>query len=477
MQQLTQRAKNHIIYVIALAMFMELFDASVLNTSLPQIAKSLHSNPIDLKAAITTYLLTLGVFIPATGWLADRVGERISLFLAIGTFLLSSIGCAFAHSLTTLVVFRSLQGAGGALLTPVARLVMIRVYGKEQIVRAMTTTSLMTLFGLMFGPIVGGAITTYLGWRWIFLLNIPAGLFAIEQIYRFLPKLTDTKNTAFDWLSFLLMGISLGILLFFFDTIVEPIFNIPEKLCLLTMAIVSMAVCVWHSKRCPHPLIDFAIFGNRIFSLNILGSLFSRLTLSTTPFLIPLMLQTCYGFSALRAGLFIIPGIAGALVSKRFVAKFINQFNSRSLLLTNTSIIFVLYSTLAIHGWQLILPLLVAQQFMIGFTSSTQLTTMNSLIYQNLQEHEINHGSTIYSAFIQLSGSFGVAIAAVTMVAVIGANHLTHHVPGIAFKVVFITQSLFVLLSGMVFYFLPRSHAEQGVVEKSSVAIKATANR
>ena len=176
MAEFTKHTKKIIIYVIAIAMLMEMLDASILNTSLPQIAKSLHSNPIALKVAITTYLLTLGIFIPVSSWLVDRLGEPRTLILAIVIFLLSSLGCALSVNLCMLVVFRLCQGIGGGCLAPVARLVLVRVYGSQHTVKAMAQISSMTLLGLFLGPVLGGAITTYFGWRWIFLINFPFGL-------------------------------------------------------------------------------------------------------------------------------------------------------------------------------------------------------------------------------------------------------------------------------------------------------------
>jgi len=175
-KQLNQKSKAIIIVIVAIAMLMELLDATVINTSLPQIAKSLHTNPIELKVAITMYLLSLGIFIPVSGWLVDCIGERKTLILAIIIFLLSSIGCALSTNLDMLVVFRLLQGMGGAFLMPIARLVLVRAYGKQDIVHAMMKVSLITMSAMFLGPILGGAITTYIGWRWIFLLNIPFGL-------------------------------------------------------------------------------------------------------------------------------------------------------------------------------------------------------------------------------------------------------------------------------------------------------------
>ena len=202
--------KTLIIRIISVIFFMEIFDAGVLNTSLPQIAKSLHQNPIDLKAAITTYVLSLGIFIPVSGWCTDRIGEKKTLYIAITTFTLGSIGCALAMNLTTLVCFRLLQGVGGGFLMPVARLVLIRAFGGAHASEAMSRIGLVNVFAMLMAPIVGGLVTTYVHWRCIFIINVPVGLWALYYIHRYLPFLGGHQYMPFDFRGFMLVGAGLG---------------------------------------------------------------------------------------------------------------------------------------------------------------------------------------------------------------------------------------------------------------------------
>lgn len=466
------RTKLHIIFIIAVAMFMEMLDASALNTSLPQIALSLHANPIQLKVAITTYLLTLGIFIPLSGWVVDRIGERNSLLIAISVFLASSIGCASSHNLTSLVIFRLLQGMGGAFLAPVGRLILVRVYGKENIVGAMARVSMISILALMLGPLLGGAITTYLSWRWIFWLNIPFGLFGIQQIIRYLPRLNPPVIKPFNFINFLLIGSALGLLLFFIDTIIQPLIPVTDKILLLITALTLAAAAFFHTKAATYPLLDFSVFRNRTFSLTALGSLTARFTLSTPPFLIPLMLQATYGFSALHSGLITVPAMIGALTSRKLVSTLINKFEYKRLLKNNSIILCIIFLSYSINAWHLNLPLLLIQQFLFGFCSAIQYTSMNSLAYKNLNDDQISRGTSIYSAVVQLSASFGIAIAALIMVATIGHNNLSHNIPTIAFKVVFVIQSIFMIMATFIFSRL-RSGKEISTPEQPQLHHKA----
>lgn len=447
-----EKTKSISIYVIAIAMFMEMLDATVLNTSLPQIAKSLHTNPIELKIIITTYLLTLGIFIPVSGWLVDRVGERIALITAIIIFCLSSIGCGLSNHLWTLTLFRLLQGVGGAFLAPVARLILVRIYGRKNTVKAMARISTITITGMGLGPIVGGAMTTYMGWRWIFFINIPFSIIGIFLVYRYLPALSERIKRPFDFLGFALIGGALGLSLFFLDILTQPIFTLSEKLDILLLVAFLTVAYVWHAKRGKNLLLNFNVFKNKTFKLAAFGSLTSRFTLSTTPFLIPLMLQSSYGYTALQSGLLVIPSMVGALGSRPVVNNWLQRFGYRKLLLVNTLIIFFTYLTYTINAYDFSPVILIVQQFIVGFCMALQFTGMNSLAYKNLDTSQISQGTSIYSAIVQLSASFGIAFAALTMITAIGFHHLTHDVPLIAFKVVFLVQALFMLVTFWLFY-------------------------
>ena len=434
--------KTLIIRIISVIFFMEIFDAGVLNTSLPQIAKSLHHNPIDLKAAITTYILSLGIFIPVSGWCADRIGEKKTLYIAIMTFTLGSIGCAFSMNLTMLVCFRLLQGVGGGFLMPVARLVLIRVFGNTNTAEAMSKVGMINIMAMLSAPLVGGMITTYLHWRFIFLINVPIGLWALYYIHRYLPILGELQRTPFDFRGFILIGAGLGSLLFLLDIIVYPYVTLAMKISLLFFCIACFGVYRWHEKRETFPLIQSAIF-NPFFRVVSWGSFLSRLTLSAQAFLVPLLLQSVYNFSAAQAGFMIIPMALGAFVARFYVGRLINLWGAKNTVIINTLITTILFASFVVQAFVLMPVVLLMQQFLYGISFVIQIAASNALAYRYMYEPYVSNASSFYSAVIQLSASFGIALAALTMVSVSGHADLTHSIPTIAFKVVFITQAIY----------------------------------
>ena len=468
MSTLSSSAKKIIFRVIAIAMFMDVLDSSILNTALPQIAFSLKQNPINLKVAITTYLLTLGIFLPASGWLADRIGEKCTLTLSIVIFLLGSIGCGLAHSLFVLVCFRLLQGIGGAFLMPVGRLLLVRTAGKEGTVKAMSTIATITLSGLFVGPVVGGVLTTYLSWRFIFYINILPGIIGLFYINRYLPKIEHPATKQFDFIGFILIGVGMGTALFFLDTLIEPNIHLGQQILMSSIIILSILGYYWHSQKHKNVLIDSAVFQDRNFSFALIGSFLSRLSLSTPPFLIPLMLQTAYHFNAATAGLFTVPVLLGALLSKQALNGMLLHFGYRRILTINTLAVFVLMNTLAYFAFHFSVSLLVLQQFCFGIFASSQFTIMNSLAYRHLQEPHISNGTSIYSAIVQLSSCFGIAIAAVSMMGILG-HHITdiYHIPLHVFKLIYTVQSIYLIGAAFVFFQINQQEGKADVLHQS----------
>ena len=254
------RSKRIVIWIVATALFMELLDSTVLNTVLPPIARSLHSNPIDLKIALTSYLLSVGIFIPMSGWLADKLGPAQCMQLAICLFCFGSLGCALSNSVSMLVIFRIVQGIGGAFMTPTGRNVMIRVFGRDGIVLAMSKISAIAMLGPLFGPIVGGAFATYLSWRLIFLINIPIGLAGIWFIKKHFPTLEANTPKPFDFFGFILFGAALSGLLYVLDVAVSSTISSWFKFEILTAAIIFGILYARHSRKTPHPLLNGKLF-------------------------------------------------------------------------------------------------------------------------------------------------------------------------------------------------------------------------
>lgn len=449
---LSDSSKNTLLMIVAIAMGMEMLDANILNTSLPQIAHSLQVNPIQLKAALTTYLLSLGIFVPVSGWLSDRIGEKHTLMLAIIIFVLSSIGCGLSHNLPMMVFFRLCQGIGGAFLMPVGRLILIRIFQGQALVVAIAKVSGYAVLGSLLGPVIGGALTTYLHWRWIFFINIPVGFIGLYLVYYHLPIFRERLKQPFDLPGFLLIGFGLGALLFLLDKIPEGNFNLIGKYLLFVFIIGAFLGYYWHARYAKNPLIRLDILKQKYFMTGAIGSLLARLTLSAQSFLVPLLLQTGYGYSALHASFFLIPQSIGILLNKPVVTRLLKYFGHKRLLFNNTLLLTLLLFSYVLQTITLMPMLLLFQQLVIGFAMSLHFTVMNSYTYDHLPEAYVSDGSSFYSGVIQVSSSFGIALAALVMLGVIGnTQNLHYNVPLHAFAVVFVVQTIYLMVAGVLF--------------------------
>lgn len=448
---LSADAKKILLRIISLVMLMEMLDTTVLNTALPQIARSLHTNPLHLKETLTIYFLSLGIFIPVSGWVADRYGEKKSLLAAILLFTSSSMACGLAVNLPLLILFRFFQGMGGAFLMPVGRQILVRVFPGIERMRAMAAINIMMLLGLSLGPLIGGALTTYANWRWIFFINVFVGLPAIFFIYHYLPVIRQRENIQFDWMGFMFIALFLGTALFLLDIVVEPTIGIDLKLGLLALSFCGFFLYIRHAKKVPAPLIRLDLFRQSNYGSAAAGSFLSRLTLATHPFLVPLLLQAGYGYTAMTAGLFTIPAILSTMGCMFFISHFVKRFDRKKLLMINTILLFISFASFHWQAVHLMIPLLIVQQCAMGFLSPLQTALMNNQAYDSLHGLYVSQGTSFYSVIIQVSGSFGIALAALAMIAVIGQSDLQHTVPLVAFRVVFLVQSIYLLFALWIF--------------------------
>lgn len=453
---LPEPTKKILSRVISVIMLMEMLDATVLNTALPQIAHSLNVNPVSLKEILTVYFLSLGIFIPVSGWVADRFGEKRSMLLAIVLFTVSSMACGLSVNLPMLVGFRFLQGVGGAFLMPIGRQILVRVFPRLERIKAMASINVVTLLGLSMGPVVGGALTTYANWRWIFFINIPIGMLGFFLIYRYLPVIREKVKAQFDFIGFILIGLMLGSMLFLLDILIDVRISIYLKLLLLSIAVFSAITYTFHAKRHPAPLISLKLFDQGVFRPAISGSFLTRLTSTAHPFLVPLLLQTGYAYSAFQSGLYQVPVIISTLITMIFIAKLVKRFDNRRLLMVATVWIMIVFCSFSLQAFYLIPWLLILQQICIGLMLPVQTSLMNAQAYESLPDNYISQGTSVYSGVIQVSGSFGIASAALVMIAVIGPNDLGHQVPLMAFKVIFIVQSIYSLLALWLFARMPQ---------------------
>ena len=324
--------------IVACALFMENLDSTIISTALPSIAHALNEDPVRLNVAITSYLLSLAVFIPASGWFADRFGARTVFRTAIVVFTLGSIGCGFADSLWQLVGTRVLQGMGGAMMVPVGRLVMMRAVPKSDLVRAMTYLTVPALIGPVTGPVLGGFIVTYFSWRWIFFINIPMGILGFVLASIFIDNIREPDAHPLDWRGFILCGLGLAGVVFGFETAGRGAIPGSIVVALLVSGALLLVLYVLHARRTAFPLIDLGLLKIPTYFAGVVGGSFFRIGVGAMPFLTPLMFQLGFGMSALNSGLLTFAGAMGAMLMKTTAGPIIRTFGFRNVLIGNAFI-------------------------------------------------------------------------------------------------------------------------------------------
>ncbi len=413
--RLNLRHRSLVPFVVACALFMQNLDSTVIATALPAIARSLGESPLRLNLAITSYLLSLAVFIPSSGWVADRFGARRVFTGAIVVFTLGSIACGAAHSLAELVAARILQGVGGALMVPVGRLVLVRAVEKSELVRAMSFVAVPALLGPVMGPPLGGLIVTYASWRWIFFINIPIGVLGIVLVNLLIGNLGETGRRPFDLAGFALTGIGLACLAFGFETVGRGALPILAVAGLLAVGAASIALYVGHAHRVEHPIIDLALLGIPTYLAASAGGFLFRMGIGALPFLLPLMLQIGFGLSALHSGLLTFASAAGAMVMKTSAVRILRRFGFRLVLVVDAVI-----SAGFLFGYSLFRPdtphfLIFLALLAGGFFRSLQMTSINTLGYADVPPAMLSRATSLSSMAQQLSQTAGVATAALLL--------------------------------------------------------------
>ncbi len=395
--------------IVACALFIENMDSTVISTSLPAIARDLSTDPIALKLALTTYLLALAVFIPISGWVADRFGARPTFMAAIGVFLLGSIGCAASSSLETLVAARFLQGMGGAMMVPVGRLVLLRTVPKSELVQALSWLTIPALVGPVIGPPLGGFITTYFDWRWIFLINIPMGVLGIVLAKRFIPDIKEPPPPL-DWTGFLLTGLGLALAMFGFSTLVRHLVSMPLSVAALVIGVGALLAYVWHANRHPHPLLDLGLFRLSTYRAGVLGGSLFRIGIGAIPFLLPLMLQLGFGLSAVQSGLLTFVSALGAMFMKTIAASVLRRFGFRKVLVANAVIASLMLCCFGLFRPETPHVFIIATLLISGCFRSLQFTSLNAISFADVDSKQMGQASSLSGMMQQLSLSMGVAI-------------------------------------------------------------------
>ena len=398
--------------IVACALFMENMDSTVIATALPAIALDLGEDPVALKLALTTYLITLAVFIPASGWTADRFGARTTFVCAIAVFTIGSILCGAVTSLHGFVAARALQGLGGAMMVPVGRLVLLRSVEKRELLGALAWLTVPGLIGPVVGPPLGGFITTYAHWRWIFWLNVPIGFLGIALALAFIANTREVERPPFDFAGFALSGYGLGALMFGLTAAGRGLISPRVDAVLVVTGALALAGYVRHARAAPRPIIDLRLLRIPTFRAAVVGGSLFRVGIGAIPFLLTLMLQIGFGLSPFAAGSLTFAAAAGAMLMKFTAPPIIQRFGFRFILTANAFISAAFTAVIGLFtpatSYALILVLLLAG----GFSRSLQFTSLNALAYADIEPAAMSRATSFSGAAQQLAITLGVAIGA-----------------------------------------------------------------
>jgi EmrB/QacA subfamily drug resistance transporter len=440
--------------IVATALFMENMDSTVIATSLPAIAADIGTSPLTLKLAITSYLLSLAVFIPASGWTADRFGARMVFSLAVAVFMVGSVGCALSSSVTHFVIARILQGIGGAMMTPVGRLVLLRSIDKSALVNAMAWVTVPALVGPVIGPPLGGFITTYFSWHWIFLINIPIGLLGIFMALRYIDPIRSEDPERFDLYGLVLAGIGLGGIAFGLS--IAGLNLVPWTIVIALVAIgtISMTLYVIHARRTASPVLDFSLLRLPTMRASIIGGFLFRLGIGALPFLLPLLMQVGFGLSPFKSGLVTFASAVGAMGMKTLAARLIRTFGFRNIMVINASVSSLFLAACAL--FTITTPLLLIMIILVvgGFFRSLQFTAINTVAYAEVEPAQMSRATTLVSVNQQLAISAGVAVGAFAVESTMALRHVSE-LTAAEFAPAFIVVAIISVASTYFFWQMP----------------------
>jgi EmrB/QacA subfamily drug resistance transporter len=456
----TSRRSRVTALIVACALFMQNLDSTVIATALPTIARAFGAEPVHMNVALTAYLLSLAVFIPASGWIADRFGAKQVFRLAIVVFTLGSILCGQSSSLGELVAARIFQGMGGAMMVPVGRLVLLRTVPKNELVAAMAWLSTPALLGPVLGPPIGGFIVDWFSWRAIFDINIPVGILGVILVTLFVEDIREPTSNPFDWRGFLLSGLALSSLMFGLETIGRGIFAPWVSQAAIATGLASGLLYFWHARHFAAPMIDLTLLRYRTFLVAVAGGTLFRIGIGAIPFLLPMMLQLTFDKSAAESGLITFASSLGALAMKPAATGALRLLGFRDTLLANCAISAVLLGMVALFTPAWPLPLIYLVLLAGGFFRSLQFTAYNALAYADIPRERMSSATGFYATVQQVSMTLGVSAGAASLtvtMALVGA-----HEPRLAdFATAFIVVAAISMASLPVSLLMPRDAARE----------------
>ncbi|CAN5278951.1 MFS transporter [soil metagenome] len=437
--------------LVASTFFMENLDGTVITTAVPDIARSFGIRPVDLDIGVSAYLLTLGIFIPVSGWIADRFGSRRVFASAIVLFTFASLLCGAADGLWEFVGLRALQGIGGALMVPVGRLVVLRSTPKDRLIEVIALLTWPALVAPILGPPIGGWITTALSWRWIFYLNLPLGIVALGFAWWLVPDERGATPRRFDWTGFVLSGFGIATLLFACERLGGQQVELLQVALLGSAGIVLLLAAWRHFRRSPHPMIDLHGFTIPSFAITVTGGSMFRIAIGSLPFLLPLMFQVGFGLDAFHSGLLLIAVFGGNLMMKPGTGWVLRRFGFRNVLIWNGLINAVSIAACALFTPDTPIVVMIVVLFIGGLSRSMQFTALNTIAFADIELPRMNGANTLFSTALQVSLGLGIAVGAISIRlggAIAGALGATGE-PAIAFRLAFVIVALIALIGGL----------------------------
>jgi len=454
------------LWIVAVGFFMQALDTTIVNTALPSMAQSLGESPLHMHMVIVAYVLTVAVMLPASGWLADKVGVRNVFFSAIVLFTLGSLFCARAATLDELVMARVLQGVGGAMMVPVGRLTVMKIVPRAQYMAAMTFVTLPGQVGPLLGPALGGVLVEYASWHWIFLINLPVGIIGAIATLWLMPNYT-LQTRRFDMWGFVLLALGMAALTLALDGQKADGQSPLLPVVLVAAGVVALLLYLRHARDNERALFRLTLFHTRSFSLGLLGSFAGRIGSGMLPFMTPVFLQIGLGFSPFHAGLMMIPMVLGSMGMKRIVVQVVNHFGYRRVLVGSTlglALVSLLFMTTALLGWYYLLPVVL---FLQGMINSMRFSSMNTLTLKDLPDELASSGNSLLSMVMQLSMSVGVSVAGL-LLGLFGQHHLAAD-SGMAHQVFIYTwlcMAAIIALPALVFARVPNDASKNVVLAR-----------
>jgi EmrB/QacA subfamily drug resistance transporter len=453
--------KKYLPWLVATALFMEQLDATIVNTAVPSIAASFQVSPLSLKSVVTTYILSLAVGIPVSGWIADRFGTRRVFGSAIALFTLASVLCGLSLNEPMLVAARLLQGVGGALMMPVGRLAIVRTFPKSELLGAMNFVIIPALIGPLLGPTVGGVIVHLVSWRVIFFINVPVGLTALYLVYRYMPDYHRQEQRPLDVTGLILFSTGTAILSWLLEIFGEHTVEPTSEILMLATSIALLAGYVMHASNREYPLLRLSLLRVRTFRISVLGGFLTRLGVGGMPFLLPLLYQVGLGLPAWHSGLLMMPTAAAAMGMKLIAPRVLARLGYRQVLVVNTVCIGITIGLFSLVGENTPSYVIIGIGLLQGFFNSLQFSSMNTLAYADVEARDTSMASTMSSSFQQLSMSFGLAAGSLITAWFLGNVPQTNHpLVASALHRAFLALSVLTILSSAIFWRLRPNDGE-----------------